>query len=69
MLSAMKNGVTALERAFEIARSGEVAGIEELRSALKQEFYGLGQIEGPALLKQLRAIIRKARESDIASRP
>ena len=38
-IDAMKNGVSTLERAFEIARSGNVRGIEELRTALRDEGY------------------------------
>jgi hypothetical protein len=37
LLSAMKNDATALERAFQIAQSGQVAGIQELKSALRRK--------------------------------
>ena len=62
----MKVGVSALERAFEIAKSGHVATLEELRDALRHEGYGIGQIQGPTLLKQLRATMKEAKERDIA---
>jgi hypothetical protein len=58
----MKAGVTALERAFEIAKSGEVAGLEELKVALAAEGHDPKQLQGPLLRKQLRAVIKKARE-------
>jgi hypothetical protein len=63
-VSAMKIGVSTLERAFEIARSGQVRGIEELRTALRQEGYDQTQLHGPTLLGQLRRAVKAARESD-----
>ena len=45
---------TALERAFDLARSGKYAGVSELRQQLKIEGYSPEQLSGPALLRQLR---------------
>ena len=61
MLSAMDNSKTALERAFELARSGKYSTVQELRAALKNEGYAQGQVEGPALGRQLRGIMRNNR--------
>ena len=51
-----------LERAFTLARSGEYAGVAEIRAQLKTEGYALHQLEGPSLMRQLRDLC-------IASRP
>ena len=57
----MEIGVTAIERAFELARSGASAGIEDIKAALKREGYGASAIEGRSLHRQLRALILAAR--------
>ena len=61
----MEHKTTALERAFQIARSGHAASVEEIRTALKKEGYLSSQVEGPHLSRQLRAIIKTAREGKI----
>ena len=48
------NRVTPLERAFELARSGECATVGEIRQRLKAEGLSGSQIEGPMLTRQLR---------------
>jgi len=62
MLSGMDHRMTALERAFQLARSGEVSGLSEIVKALKGEGYSANQIEGPALRRQLANLIKAARE-------
>jgi len=57
-LSAMDSKVSAMERAFAIARSGQAATVKEIRLALHQEGYAAAQIEGPHLSAQLKAIIK-----------
>jgi hypothetical protein len=57
----MRIGVTTLERAFELARSGSVSGVTEIRMELKREGYEYGEIRGHSLQKQLRELIRIAR--------
>jgi hypothetical protein len=52
----MQTGKSALERAFELARSGQCRTLGEVRRALATECYKPDQIEGPSLLKQLKAI-------------
>ena len=59
----MKDGVSPLERAFQLARSGQVAGVAEIKATLRREGYDGRSIEGPALYKQLRQLIEIARES------
>jgi hypothetical protein len=57
----MDHRMTALERAFQIAKSGEVSGLTEIVKALKREGYSPDQIEGPALKRQLANLIKAAR--------
>ncbi len=57
----MDNRMTALERAFQLARSGEVLTIKEIIGALRREGYAISQIEGPTLKRQLKDLIRAAR--------
>jgi hypothetical protein len=57
----MDHTVTALERAFALAKSGKYTTVPEIRKRLVQEGYSVAQITGVALSKQLRALIRAAR--------
>jgi hypothetical protein len=57
----MDHNVTALERAFQLAKSGECASMAELRKRLKAEAYSDIAITGRALSKQLVALIKMAR--------
>lgn len=64
MLVAMNSQKTALERAFELAESGNCDSIDELRKQLKSEGFSLAQLIGASLMKQLREVIRTARSAD-----
>jgi LmbE family N-acetylglucosaminyl deacetylase len=57
----MQNRLTALERAFELARSGECHGTDEIRKRLNSEGYSGQQVTGPTLLRQLRELCARAR--------
>lgn len=62
----MSSQPTVLERAFDLANSGEYAGVAEIRLQLRAEGYATHQLEGPSLLRQLRdlcAASRKAKEA------
>jgi hypothetical protein len=63
----MMIGKTTLERAFELAKSGKVASISELRQQLHAERYDTSQINGPALGRQLRGMMRKSRDEVVAA--
>lgn len=56
---------TTLERAFELARSGGCASVQDIRRRLKSE--GYDQVEahlaGPSLGKQLRRLCEEARKA------
>lgn len=53
----MHQDKTVLERAFDLARSGQCATIAQIRQKLKAESYNQNFIQGPSLLAQLRAIM------------
>ncbi len=53
----MDQNKTALERAFELARSGRYPTVELIRRAISAEGYFQSQIEGRELSRQLRVLI------------
>jgi hypothetical protein len=56
---------TPVERAFELARSGDCANIAALRKRLKSEGISQAQIYGPFLIRQLRVLCNlSARTAD-----
>ena len=59
---------TTLERAFILARSGECAGLDDIRRALKRERYDQveAHLSGHSIGKQLRALCDEARRSPAA---
>ena len=52
---------TALERAFELANSGKIQSVGELRRAVSREGYTATHLEGQALGRQLAQIIRRSK--------
>lgn len=56
----MAENKTTIERAFELARSGECARIGDIVRHLSREGYDIRQIHGSALRKQLRDLIKVA---------
>jgi hypothetical protein len=69
MPSGMDQKMTALERAFQLARSGTVAGLTEIISSLNREGYSGSQIEGRLLKRQLADLIKAARKASLDSAP
>jgi hypothetical protein len=57
----MDHRMTALERAFQLARSGRVSTIADIVGSLKRSGYSIDQIEGRTLKRQLANLIRAAR--------
>jgi len=49
---------TALERAFELARSGKFKTVSELKTAIGKEGYLVSQLDGPMLQRQLRVVLK-----------
>lgn len=68
MLRSMQQNKTAIERAFELARSGRVRTVSEIRATLKAEGYDQRHLEGRALVKQLQDILR-ARQAAAPDQP
>ena len=63
MRSDMDQKLSALERAFQLARSGRVRDLEEIRMTLRREGYDIGQLQGLQLRSQLKKLINEARSS------
>ena len=54
----MDPNLSALERAFQLARSGQVSNVEDIRKRLKQEGYDANAVYvGQSLKTQLRDLI------------
>ena len=61
MRNAMDAQKTTLERAFDLARSGDFSRVGPLIAQLNREGYDGRQIEGPPLKKDLLGLIKEAR--------
>jgi hypothetical protein len=60
-VSSMDPATTALERAFQLARSGDYASVPDIKKQLTTEGYAVTQVTGGTLTKQLLGLIREAR--------
>ena len=69
MLSAMDQNTTAVERAFQLAKSGDYATVGDVVKQLKVEQYSVGQITGAVLRAQLAALIKAARDATPSPAP
>jgi hypothetical protein len=59
--SVMDSNLSALERAFQLARSGQVSNVEDIRKRLKHEGYDANAVfVGKSLKTQLRDLIKAA---------
>jgi hypothetical protein len=59
--AGMDQNKTALERAFELAKSGEYATVELIRRKVSGEGYPRDQLQGVSLRRQLKELILAAR--------
>ena len=57
----MNQHLSALERAFELAKSGDFPSVHHINQRLSKEGYSAEQVNGPTLLAQLRSLIAAAR--------
>jgi len=57
----MDQKITAVERAFQIARSGAAASADDIKWALHKEEHLDGFIEGQSIRRQLAKLIKEAR--------
>ena len=55
--------ITELERAFQLAESGECRSVDEIRKKLSSEGYYATQVTGKGLLRQLQGIIAATMEA------
>jgi hypothetical protein len=55
--------MSTLERAFELARSGRVLSVPDLRLMLAREGYIVSQIDGPELGRKLRSRIQRTNQA------
>jgi hypothetical protein len=60
----MDYGITTIERAFQLARSGSCVSVADIKKRLKAEGFSIAQITGGVLSGQLRALIQGARKND-----
>jgi hypothetical protein len=58
----MDTRLTSLERAFELAKSGQCATVDQIKRQLKAEGLSAGQVEGRMLIKQLRELMDAAKK-------
>jgi hypothetical protein len=58
----MDHTITAIERAFQLAKSGSYASVQEIKKRLSAEGYPLSHITGRTLSKQLVELIKAARK-------
>jgi hypothetical protein len=65
----MSSSPNILERAFDLARSGECTDVAQIRIRLKQERYESveAHLRGPAITRQLRLLCEAARTSGPAA--
>jgi len=56
----MEPNKTAIERAFELARSGTVSNVSQLKDKVRAEGYDPDQLSGSELHRQFRGIIAQA---------
>jgi hypothetical protein len=57
---------TTIERAFELARSGDCDSVNQIRQKLKAERFDQvdAHLAGPAIARQLRDLCAEAREAN-----
>jgi hypothetical protein len=60
---------TELERAFQLAMSGDCRSVDEIRKKLSQEGYYATQITGKSLLRQLQGLIAGRLDARAKRRP
>jgi hypothetical protein len=59
--------VSAIERAFQMAKSGEVSNIEDIKTKLKREGYNPSDVYvGRSLNLQLRKLIKAAHSGPLS---
>jgi capsular polysaccharide biosynthesis protein len=57
----MDPNLTAIERAFQAAKSGEAQSLEDILRLLKREGYQVQYVDGLSVRRQLRSLMREAK--------
>jgi hypothetical protein len=57
----MDHKLSALERAFQLAKSGRAAFVSDIIATLKREGYEISQVQGPKLIARLKKLIEESR--------
>ena len=58
----MMEHISAVERAFQLAKSGNVRSVDEIKGLLSREGFARAHLDGtPTLSRQLREAIKTAR--------
>jgi hypothetical protein len=66
--AAVNANVSAVERAFQIAKSGNVKTVDEIRTVLSKEGFARSHLDGtPTLARQLKNIIKTARTNNASA--
>ena len=65
----MHDDQTAIERAFQLARSGRYASVRLILKTLETEGYLREQTDGKSLHRQIKGLILTAQRSQNAPRP
>jgi hypothetical protein len=55
---------TALERAFELAKSGRFTRVSDIKRAISDEGYSATQLQGRTLSRQLGELMKAARANE-----
>jgi hypothetical protein len=55
--------VTTLERAFQMAQSGQYSSVGEIKKQLMVEGFSVSQVTGRVLLRQLNDLIKAAQQA------
>ena len=61
----MHPNITAIERAFQLAKSGLVTKVQDIRTVLNREGYSSDAINYRSIRDQLRALISKASKEQV----
>lgn len=63
----MNHSISTLERAFELARSGQCSSTTDIRLHLKRERFDSvdAHLQGPSITRQLRKLCQESRRDEV----
>jgi len=56
----MENKTTPIERAFELAKSGQFSSVSDIKAHLARERFDTDQLTGRTLMTQLKELMKAA---------